>query len=92
MKLLGNRILCKPLPKREVSTGGIVLPTTYDDNEKTFEVIAVGTGKRLKDGTRRLSEIQVGDRILHNQYHGAVFIFDNGDRILDAASVEMVWR
>ena len=92
MRLLGNRLLLRPLAQKKESAGGILLPQQYQDNEKCYEVLAVGPGKRLKDGSVRAPEIRVGDRILTNLYHGQLHTFENGDIILDASQVEMIWR
>lgn len=92
MRILGNRLLVRPLAQKQKSDGGILLPQQYQDNEKCFEVLAVGPGKRLKNGTVRAPEAKVGDRLLTNLYHGQLHTFPNGDMIIDADTVEMVWR
>ena len=49
---LGDRVVVKPLPKEEVTKGGIVLPDTVKEKPQEGEVIAVGPGKLLENGQR----------------------------------------
>jgi chaperonin GroES len=47
MKLepLGDRVVVKPIPKEEVTKGGIVLPDTVKEKPQEGKVLAVGPGK-----------------------------------------------
>lgn len=92
MRLLGPRLLVEPIPPLTTSTGGIVIPTAFNDNRMTFKVVAVGPGKRLKNGSVRPVEAQPGDKILCTQYHGNLHAFDDGKLIVDETDVVMVWK
>jgi chaperonin GroES len=63
---LGDRILVKQAPKEEVTSFGIVLPETVNQEQKAEGVIiALGTGEKL--AKLALSE---GDIVLFSKYGG----------------------
>lgn len=68
---LGNRVLVKTLKKEEVTKAGIVLPDTVDKEKKSeVEVVAMGPGKLLDDGTHAKMEVQVGQKVLVKSWGG----------------------
>lgn len=67
---LGERVVIKPLPSEEVTKGGIVLPDTAKEKPQEGEVVAVGPGRLLDNGTRVSIDLKVGDRILFSKYAG----------------------
>ncbi|MEX2054917.1 MAG: co-chaperone GroES [Candidatus Andersenbacteria bacterium] len=66
---LFDKVLIKPLTKEEITASGIVLPDTAD-KEKPMqgEVVAVGPGKRLENGTIVPVSVKVGDTVLFTKY------------------------
>ncbi|PIZ93854.1 MAG: co-chaperone GroES [Candidatus Magasanikbacteria bacterium CG_4_9_14_0_2_um_filter_41_10] len=71
IKPLSDHILVKPVKAEEVTASGIVLPDTIDKEKKAEgEVIAVGPGKFLENGTRAQMEVSVGDVILYKKWGG----------------------
>ncbi|MCL5058507.1 MAG: co-chaperone GroES [Actinobacteria bacterium] len=67
---LGERVVVKPLPLEEVTKGGIVLPDTVKEKPQEGEVVAVGSGRLLDNGTRVAIDLKVGDKILFSKYAG----------------------
>ncbi|MEK7158538.1 MAG: co-chaperone GroES [Patescibacteria group bacterium] len=66
---LGDRVVVKPLKEDEMTKGGIVLPETVDkEKPEKGEVIAVGPGRLLDNGTRAPIDVKVGDKILFEKY------------------------
>jgi len=69
MQLLEDRVLIKPYPVEDVSTGGIIIPETAKHRPKKGKVIAVGTGYTVKEGNLAGSKIpftvKVGDDVLY---------------------------
>ena len=47
-----------------ITSGGIVIPETITEKPMKGEVVAVGEGKVLKNGTVRPLDVSVGDRIV----------------------------
>lgn len=71
IKPLGDHILVKPVKAEEVTASGIVLPDTVDKEKKAEgEVIAVGPGKMLENGSRAVMEVSVGDVVLYKKWGG----------------------
>jgi len=71
IKPLSDHILVKPVKAEEVTASGIVLPDTVDKEKKAEgEVIAVGPGKLLDNGSRSAMEVSVGDMILYKKWGG----------------------
>jgi chaperonin GroES len=70
---LGERVVIKPLPREEVSKGGIVLPDTAKEKPQEGEIIAAGPGKLSEDGKRIAMEVKVGDKVVYSKYAGTEF-------------------
>lgn len=70
VKPVGDRILAKRLEAEETVKGGIILPDTAKKKQETAKVVAVGSGKKTKDGSIIESPVQVGDTILIDKYSG----------------------
>ncbi len=69
-KPLNDRILVQRADSEEKSRGGLYLPETAKEKPLEALVVAVGSGRRLPDGTVRELELRVGDRILFGKYSG----------------------
>jgi len=65
MQVMHDRVLIKKLEPDTTSSGGIVLAGVAD---RKFEatVIAVGTGKPVKDGAPIPLTVKAGDRVMFN--------------------------
>lgn len=72
MKLrpLHDRVIIKRMEEEKVSTGGIVIPDSATEKPIRGEVIAVGTGKILDDGSVRPMGVKVGEQVLFGKYSG----------------------
>ena len=70
LKPLGDRIVVKAAEKEEMTKGGLVLPDTVKENPVEGEVVAVGTGRVLDNGSRQPMEVKVGDRVIYSKYSG----------------------
>jgi chaperonin GroES len=67
---LGDRVVVKPMPKEEVTKGGIVLPDTAKEKPQEGKVLAVGPGKLTEDGKRIAMDVKVGDKVIYAKYGG----------------------
>ncbi len=79
---LQDRILLKRVKEEEKSKGGIIIPDTAKEKPIEGEVIAVGSGKILEDGTVRKIDLKVGDRVLFGKYSGTEVKIDGEDRLI----------
>lgn len=82
IKPLGERVLVKPLESEEKTAGGIILPDTAKEKPQKGEVIAVGSGKLLEDGTIKPLEVKAGDKILHGKYSGSEITHDGQEYLI----------
>lgn len=82
IKPLGDRVVIKPLPKEEVSKGGIVLPDTAKEKPQEGKIIAVGPGKLSEDGKRIAMEVKVGDKVIYSKYAGTEFKLDDEEVVI----------
>jgi chaperonin GroES len=73
LRPLGDRLVLKPTPREEVTKSGIVLPDTAKEKPQEGEVLAVGPGKILDDGSRGAMDVKVGDKVLYAKYAGTEF-------------------
>ncbi len=67
---LYDRIIVKRIEAETTSKGGIIIPDNAKEKPIEGEVIAVGNGKILDDGSVRALEVKAGDRILFGKYSG----------------------
>jgi chaperonin GroES len=67
---LQDRILVKRLSGEEKTKGGIIIPDTAKEKPFEGEVIAVGNGKVLENGTKHPLDVKEGDRVLFSKYSG----------------------
>ena len=70
MKPLGDRVIIKVLPQEETLASGIVLPGNAKEKPQEGEVVAVGPGRILDNGTRLTPEVKVGDTVIYSKYAG----------------------
>ncbi len=67
---LSNRVLLRRLEQEEKLKGGIIMPDTAKKKQERAEVIAVGPGKKDKNGQILPMPVQVGDVVLMDRYSG----------------------
>ena len=79
---LGDRILVKSVEEVEKTRGGIIIPDSAKERPLEGNVIAVGTGKRLEDGTLVKLDVKAGDKILFGKYAGTEIKVDGVDHII----------
>jgi len=67
---LQDRLLVRRVEEEGKTPGGIIIPDTAKERPLEGEVIAVGSGKRLEDGSVQALEVKKGDRVLFGKYAG----------------------
>jgi chaperonin GroES len=68
---LQDRILVKRLESEEKTASGIIIPDNAKEKPMEGEVIAVGNGKVLDNGSTHKPDLKVGDSILFGKYAGS---------------------
>ena len=82
LKPLGDRIVVKAVEAESMSAGGIYLPDAAKEKPQQAEVIAVGPGKTLDNGTLVAVEVKVGDKIVYGKYSGTEIKVDGEDVVV----------
>ena len=57
LRPLGDRVVVKPTPREETTKSGIVLPDTAKEKPQEGEILSVGPGRFLDDGTRQQMDV-----------------------------------
>jgi chaperonin GroES len=82
LKPLGSRVLVKRLEPEEKMKGGIILPDTAKKKQETATVVAIGTGKKDKNGKPIPFPVRVGDKILMEKYSGQEITIEGEELII----------
>jgi len=78
---LHDRLLVRRIEETETAKGGIIIPDTAKEKPQRGEVLAVGNGKILDNGTKVALDVQVGNKILFGKYTGTDIKID-GEEVL----------
>ncbi len=73
---LDDRVLVRPLEAEAKTTGGIFIPDTAKEKSQRGEIVAVGKGKLLEDGSRGTLALKKGDKVLFGKYAGTEIKID----------------
>ena len=79
---LQDRILVRRVAEEEKTKGGIIIPDSAKEKPVEGEVIAVGNGKVLEDGSVRKLDIKAGDRVLFGKYAGTEVKLEGEDHLI----------
>lgn len=79
---LRENIVLRRLDAEEEKIGSIIIPDTAKEKPMTAEVVAVGAGKVLKDGSRQAPEVKVGQQVLIGKYSGSEVKLDGEDYLI----------
>lgn len=82
IKPLGDRLVIKAVASEEKTKSGIVLPDTAKEKPQQGEVVAVGSGRMLDNGTRAEMDVKVGDRVLYAKHAGTEFKLDGEEYLV----------
>lgn len=71
LRPLGDRVVIKVMEVEEEKTqSGIVLPEQAKEKPQEGEVVAVGSGKTLDDGSKVEPEVKTGDKVVYSKFAG----------------------
>lgn len=70
LRPLHDRVVVRRLEEERVSAGGIVIPDNATEKPSKGEVVAVGPGKRLDNGSVAALSVKNGDKVLFGKYSG----------------------
>jgi len=68
LKPLSDYVVVKAV-NEEMTKGGIVIPDTVDKEKPVKgEILAVGEGKLMENGSRAVVSVKVGDKVMFKKY------------------------
>ena len=79
---LYDRALLKRAEEQHRTAGGVIIPDTAQENATEAEVIAVGPGRRRKDGSFEPIDLKVGNRVLLGKWSGTEVTIDGEDYLI----------
>ena len=79
---LHDRLLVRRIEEKETVKGGIIIPDTAKEKPQEGEVLAVGNGKILENGTTLPLDVKVGDKILFGKYSGTDIKIDGQEYLI----------
>jgi chaperonin GroES len=83
IKPIKDNIVVKRIDESdEKKVGSIIIPDTAKEKPLTAEVIAIGSGRTLKDGKKVALEVKVGDRVLVGKYSGSEVKLDGTEYLI----------
>jgi len=67
IRLLGAKVLLRPVDIEKTTVSGLVLPDNVSVSKaRSGEVVAIGNGERNEKGERMAMDVKVGDKVLYN--------------------------
>ncbi len=82
LRPLGDRVVLRPGSDEKMTKSGIVIPDTAKERPQEGEIIAVGPGRTLDDGSREKLGLKAGERVLYAKYSGTEFKLDGEDLLI----------
>ena len=79
---LYDRIVVKRVEQQEQMQGGLYIPDSAKEKPQEGEVVAVGKGKRLENGSLVPLDVAAGDRILFGKYSGSDIKLDSEEYLI----------
>lgn len=74
---LYDRIIVKRLEEEKQTASGIVIPDTAKEKPEQGEIVAVGHGRLLQDGTTLPLQVKPGEKVLFGKYAGQTVRIDD---------------
>lgn len=68
LRPLSDHIVVKPITEEKLASGIIIPDTAGKERPERGEVIAVGPGRVLENGSRSAMEVKVGDKVVFKKY------------------------
>lgn len=85
LKPLGDRVIIEVAQEEEKTVGGIVLASAAKEKPQTGNVIAVGEGRILDNGTKVPAEVKAGDTVMFEKYSGTEVKYEGKDYLIVSA-------
>lgn len=77
-----NKVLVKQHKAKDMTAGGLYIPTTNQEKPLEAEVLSVGPGKILDNGTIKPMDVKVGDVVLFPKHSYVEVKIDGEDYLI----------
>jgi chaperonin GroES len=81
-KPLNDYVLVSHIKEEEKTSGGIIIPDAAKEKPQEGKVVAVGPGRKGRDGNRIAMEVKKGDKIMFGKYAGTEIKIDGVDHVI----------
>lgn len=81
-KPLSDHVLVEQVEAKTETASGLILPSSDVEKPQQATVLAVGPGKRLKDGTHATMSVTEGDVVLFAKYNSGEKITLDGKEFM----------
>ena len=81
LKPIGDKVIVQRLGSVERSKGGLYLPDAAQEKPQEGKVIAIGSGRTLKNGKVVPMSVKTGDRIIFGKYSGSEIKVDEKEYV-----------
>lgn len=82
LKPLGDRVIVKRDEAEDKTASGLYLSRESKEKPQTGVVVAVGEGKRDKDGALIPMPVKVGDKVLYGKFGGTEVTVDEEELLI----------
>ena len=82
LKPLGDRVIIKQDETEEKTSSGLYLAGDSKEKPQTGDVVAVGEGRRDKEGELIPMPVKVGDRVVFSKYGGNTVVCDDQEYLI----------
>ena len=79
---LRDRILVRRIDEPEQKVGGIIVPDSAKEKPQQAEVVAVGSGRVLDNGSRVPLGVKAGDKVLVGKWSGTEVKIDGTEYLI----------
>jgi len=79
---LNDRVVVKRHEEETKTKGGIIIPDSAKEKPLEGTVVAIGSGKVLKNGKSQPLDLKVGDKVLFGKYSGTEVKLDGEEHTL----------
>ncbi len=81
LRPLGDKVIAQRIGSVEKTRGGLYVPDAAQEKPQEGKVIAVGSGKTLKNGKVVPLGVKPGDRIIFGKYSGSEIKVDDKEYV-----------
>lgn len=87
---LHDRVIVKRIEAESKSAGGIVLTGASAEKSTRGEILAVGNGRILENGTVKPLDVKVGDVVIFNEGYGVKKEKIDGQEVLILSEADLM--